>query len=121
MSSLPPWMECRPDRAGYARVTFQTRALTLDQAPFVSEPLATHVLDMACHSVVLDLAGVEYLSSAAIGAILHLAARLREAGGLTLLANAAPTVLAVLTPFPERQKREPNRAAPFVFLDLPAG
>jgi hypothetical protein len=121
MSDLPTWLECRPDRAGYARVRFHLQALSFDQAPHLSA-LAGHILDLGLHSVLLDLEGVEYLSSDALGALMHLSRRLREVGGLVVVANAGPIVRMVFTPFPEHQRLEPNRVSAFLFLDeVPVG
>ena len=43
--------------------------------------------------------------------------RLREGGGQLVLCRLGPHVPLIFTPFPERQREEPNRLAPFLFLD----
>lgn len=119
MSSLPAWLDCRPDRGDYARVTVHLATLCFDHAPFLSGPLADRVLELGLCCALLDLAGVEYLSSDVLGSLLHLSRRLREQEGQVVVANAGPIVRMVFTPFPERQGMEPNRLAPFLFLDAP--
>src|SRR5262245_45834521 len=119
MSSLPSWLVCRPDESGYARVLIHLRVLSFDQAPFLSSPLAQHVLGMGLRSAMIDLTGVEYLSSDVLGALLHLSRMLREAGGQVVILNAGPIVRTVFTPFPDRQRQDPNRLAAFHFLDEP--
>src|SRR4051812_1783298 len=102
MSTLPSWLDCRPDECGYARVRILLRVLSFDQAPYLSAPLAEHVLGLGLHSALLDFSGIDYLSSDAVGALLHLSRRLREAGGRVVIVNAGPIVRTVFIPFPER-------------------
>lgn len=120
MTELPPWLACRPDEGGYARVLIHLRVLSFDQAPFLSS-LADRVLSMGLHSALVDLSGVEYLSSEVLGALLHLSRQLRDAGGRVVFVNAGSVVRTIFTPFPERQRQDPNRLEAFHFLDEPAG
>ena len=118
MSDLPSWLVCRPDEGGYARVQIHLRVLSFDHTPQLSA-LADHVLGMGLHSVLIDMHGVEYLSSDALGGLLHVSRRLRDAGGRVVITNAGPIVRTVFTPFPHRQQMDPNRLAAFHFVETP--
>lgn len=118
MSDLPSWLVCRPDESGYARVLIHLRVLSYDHAPQLSA-LADHVLGMGLHSVLLDMHGVESLTSDVLGALLHVSRRLRDAGGRVVIANAGPIVRTVFTPFPHLQQVDPNRLEAFHFLETP--
>ncbi len=116
-SCLPSWLECRPDAPGYALVRPRQRVLSFEHAPHLSTPLFDHVRSLGLHSVLLDLAEVEYLSSDVLGSLLHLSRALREQGGRLLVRNLSPAARIVFTPFPQRQRSEPNRLDPFLLLD----
>jgi hypothetical protein len=120
MNGLPSWIECRPAQGDYARVAFQLRALSFDHAQHLSQPLADAIHSLGLTSALIDLSGIEYLSSDVLGALLQLSRLLREEGGQVVIAHAGPIVRMVFTPFPDRQRAEPNRLAPFLFLDAPA-
>jgi anti-anti-sigma regulatory factor len=114
---LPSWLECRPDQPGYALVRPRQRVLSFDHAPFLSLPLLEHVQGMGRHSVLLDLADVEYLSSDIVGSLLNLSRHLREGGGRLILCNLGPVVRLVFAPFPDLQRNEPNRLSAFMLLE----
>jgi anti-anti-sigma regulatory factor len=116
-SCLPPWLECRPDQPGYALVRPRQRVLSFEHSQYLSTPLFEHVRSLGLHSVLLDLAEVEYLSSDVLGSLLHLSRHLRENGGRLLVRNLSAAARIVFTPFPERQRSEPNRLEAFLFLD----
>jgi hypothetical protein len=117
MAPLPSWVECRPDVGGYARVRFRCSWLTFEHAPSLSDPLFEHVTGLGAHSALIDMDGVQYMSSDALSSLFHLSRRLRECGGQLVLCRLGPHVPLIFTPFPERQREEPNRLAPFLFLD----
>jgi anti-anti-sigma regulatory factor len=117
MTPLPSWVECRPDQSGYARVVFHCRALTFEQAPYLSEAMYEQIVATGSHSALIDLSGVEYLSSDVLSGLLHLSRLLRDKGGRLLLCRLGPHMPMIFTPFPERQKAEPNRLSAFLFLE----
>jgi anti-anti-sigma factor len=116
-SCLPPWLDCRPDQPGYVLVRPRQRVLSFEHAPMLSGSLLEQVHALGRHSVLLDLADVEYLSSDVLGALLHLSRRLRDDGGRLVLRNLGPVVRLVFAPFPDLQKGEPNRLSAFLLLD----
>ena len=70
---------------------FLTGRLDAAQAPRLAQ-----LLDALASSAVLDLAGLEYISSAGIGVLVRTQLRLQESGRGLQLAHLQPRVRAVL-------------------------
>lgn len=57
----------------------------------------TSALESGYRFIILDMSGLEFLSSAGVGSILGTVEISREAGGDIVLCNASPTIIHVLT------------------------
>jgi anti-anti-sigma factor len=97
MSETQPLKLEREDVGNVTVLRLKARMLPSDETTENLFAQAYSVVDDARRSkVVLNLDGVEFLASVAIGKLITLMRKTRSAGGGLLLCNVGPTVLGVL-------------------------
>lgn len=77
------------------------------------EPLFQLASGSDAPKLVLDMAIVEHLCSAAIAVILGMSRRATQRGGLLVLCNLSPPVRATFAPLPFKQTTSPDPRLPF--------
>jgi anti-anti-sigma factor len=97
MSETQPLTLEREDVGNVTVLRLKARMLPSDETTENLFAQAYSVVDEARRSrVVLNLDGVEFVASVAIGKIITLMRKTRSAGGALLLCNVSPSVLGVL-------------------------
>lgn len=105
-------MEIVEERSGGILVVAPRGRLDTTTSPDLEKGLLGHV-DAGVRQVVLDLSGIEYISSAGLRVLLLVAKKLRTGGGEIVLCGLSPAVRQVfeLAGFLSIFPIEPSRAA----------